>query len=251
MRRSLLILFLTASCLHATSYTFTFCSAGDISLSPCNSDFGLISGGLVGPDYLVRTYAAVPDPVMPTALISAFAEGWQDNPSGSISLFGIAGAGDNMTYESQGPPRAGFIQFDIGLFYAHEAFDGAATATLTDGVHAYGFVGGGGISGPIAPTDCGTQACLYMGRLPFQLGSQFAASASVLAYASTGYGISQSAVDFSLLEADGTTPVPFFATPEPFPGGLQIVGLSLIACALWKRRTASKRKASALRPKQP
>jgi hypothetical protein len=122
---------------------------------------------------------------------------------------------------------------------------------LTDGVNDYSFIGGGGINGPITPIDCAPEDCLYVGRLPFQLGSQFAASASVLAFANTQSGSSQSGVNFSLLEADGTTPVAFFATPEPFPGGLQIVGLSLIGCALWKRRSASKRKASALRPTQP
>jgi hypothetical protein len=250
MRRTLFSLFLAASCLHATSYTFTFCAAGSTTLSPCNSNLALDSGGLVGPDYVVRAYAAVPSPLS-GALISALATGVTDNPSGSISLFGIAGAGDSMTYQSQGPPRAGFIQFDVSLLYPHEDFQGAATAMLTDGVNDYSFIGGGGINGPIAPIDCAPEDCLYVGRLPFQLGSQFAASASVLAFANTQSGSSQSGVNFSLLEADGTTPVAFFATPEPFPGGLQIVGLSLIGCALWKRRSASKRKASALRPTQP
>jgi hypothetical protein len=250
MRRSLLILILTASCLHATSYTFTFCSAGEISLSPCNSNLNLDSGGLVGPNYLVRTYAAVPDPLFATATMSALAIGMLDSSTGAPPLFGIAGAGDTMTYGSQGPPRVGIIQFNVGLYYLHESSTDAATVTFTDGVHSYYFFSNDG--GSIPPTgQCFSEQCLYAGMLPFQLGSQFSASASVLAIASSNFGASQAVLDFSLFEADGTTPVAFFATPEPFPGGLQIVGLSLIGCALWKRRSASKRKSSALGASQP
>lgn len=241
MRRFLLTLAFSAAWLQATTFTYKSCTAGATTLSPCDSDVTLTSGGLVSSQYVVRAYAAAPSPFANGAPVSAYATGLGqlNAPVGSISLSGIAEASDSMTYQSAGPARAGFIQFEIGLTYANEDPSSAA-AMLKGGVDSYSFNGYGG---SVPPVSCFIESCVYVGTLPFELGSPFQITASAMAYANPQEGGSESLLSFSLLEADATTPAEYSAVPEPFTRGVQIVGLGLIACTLWKRQSGPKQNA--------
>src|SRR6202041_1972834 len=95
------------------------------------------------------------------------------------------------------------------LDYLHSDATGTAEIVLADGVHTYDFDGGGGIHGPIAPTQCNPEDCIYSGTLPFDLGSAFEASAAAQASGYSKAVNASAAVTFSLFEADGTTPVSF------------------------------------------
>ncbi len=230
MSRLLFALLLAASYLNASSFTYTSCTAGNFTLSPCDSNVALTSGGLVSPHYVVRAYAAIPSPFEVGYQVSAFAEGLAqlNAPVGSIPLSGIAEAKDDITYESAGPPRLGLIQFQVVLVYSHEE-PSSVSAMITDGLHVYDFSG----SGP----NCRIRSCKYVGTLPFDLGTSFESSASAMALANYQGGGSESDVSFELFEADSTTPVGYFvASPEPAGFGLESLGLGFLVFALCTHR---------------
>ena len=247
MRRLLFALLASAACLHATSFAFTSCTAGTEVLSPCNSDFSLTFGGITGPDYFVRAFAQAPVTLNTSEFqgsdVSTLTAAAAQAPA-SLPVQATAQAGDSVTYYTSGPARPGFIQFSIELDYLHEDFYGASEILLSDGVHQYSFIGGGGINGPIPPTHCFIEDCEYAGTLPFDLGAPFEASASSHSGSSGGPGGANAAAvaTFTLLEANGTTPVPHFVTPEPSAWQLLMIGLATCGAL---RRSARNRARSA------
>ena len=92
MSRLLFALLFAASYLKGWSFTYTSCMAGALTLSPCDSNATLTSGGLVSPQYVVRAYAAIPSPFEAGFQVSAFAEGLAqlNAPIRSIPISGIA-----------------------------------------------------------------------------------------------------------------------------------------------------------------
>ncbi len=129
----------------------------------------------------------------------------------------IATADNSQNFATPGSKRAGFIRFTI------QTDTGNGSEFISDGVHQYSFQQSNGIQQSIGPTT-----------LPFDLGSPFQVSVS----ADAGVGPppqkefingADANVSFSLLEANGTTAVPLFITPEPSTWTLLLLGL----CGAW------------------
>lgn len=223
--------------LHASTMTFSSCTAGTTTDSPCPSDVNLITG-LSGPNYFVAAFAATgPGTGLPgTSVIAEAAAVYTGGaPPPLPALSAGAQASENDTYYTTGPTRLGFIQFDMDSG-ASSSHGGLGDVVLTDGVHSYGPGSGTHVGG------C-AESCHSIGTLPFDLGTEF----QVLESASAGASLTPSSgvpdsvqggfatVTFTLLEADGTTPVPFSVVPEPSSWALSVLGFGL-GCVLWWSR---------------
>jgi hypothetical protein len=182
-------------------------------------------------------FIAAPGDILPSSpggqALSAVAEtGAGEFAPPSIPLSATAHASDSVTYYTTGPSRSGLIQFSVALGYLHDDVPGAANALFSDGVHQYSYSVFGGSSTP--PFHCAIEDCEYEATVPFDLGSAFQVSVSANSAAaaiSSSLGAikgrdAESIVVFRLLESDGTTPVPFSATPEPATWGLLLFGLA-------------------------
>lgn len=232
MRRLLMAMMVASSALYGTSMTLSSCTAGITTLSPCPGNFSLTTG-LSGPNYFVSAIAAASDSTAPPpdALF-----GPPPPVPGGRTLFAIAGvsgsysggpppplpplsahadASASITAVTEGPPRTGFIQFGLDITSTHD--DLGTNISMTDGIHSYG----PGSGAP--PFGCHFVSCFYTATLPFDLGTEFQVSASVMAGGSLspqsgrlGFGQDgDAALSFRLLEPDGKTPVSFFVVPEP------------------------------------
>jgi hypothetical protein len=249
MARSILLLVLATSALHAASTVFSSCTAGSIAISPCSTDSNLITG-LAGPDYFVAAYAAVTE-FSATNLplfggtpdisgghgVSAEADAAAVAlDSSAPPLSATAQASDTVAYASVGVPRSGTIEFDIGLGYLHEDAPGVVGVTITDGTHTYTYTGGGGIFGSTAPIHCGIEDCEYTAALLFLLGTTFQVSIAANAAAAGSSspkgrdGLAQ--VVFNIFDANGA-PVAFAAVPEPSMCGW--LGLAVLSAGWFVR----------------
>ncbi len=142
-----------------------------------------------------------------------------------------AHASDSLELSTSGPSRAGFASFDVVLDYLHQDLVAdAADVLLTDGVHEYDRANSFGGTDPV---NCGQDGCEYKATLPFDLGAGFSVLASGNAVWPGIRGVDGGAtVNFTLLEADGTTPVsltPVSRTPEPSTLGLLLFGFVIWA----------------------
>lgn len=153
---------------------------------------------------------------------------YSSGPSPELSA--IAHAKASNVFYSGGPSRLGFIQFDVEASHLH---GGISNALLTDGTHQYGY----------NSEFCGFEGCQQTETVPFNLGSEFQISTSADVEESLEpspfgdpHGSDDAIVVFRLLEADGTTPVPFSATPEPSSWGLLLFGLAIGMCLMSRRR---------------
>jgi hypothetical protein len=149
-------------------------------------------------------------------------------------LSASANATDTTNYYTTGPSRPGFIEFTLEAFIL-SSHGGVGDVDITDGVHTYN----AGAGAP--PGKCGVEGCsLYTATLPFDLGTGFQISAFAGGSASvtpssptlgSAQGGQASVTSFRLFEANGTTPVPFSAVPEPSNWGLLIISISLCLAA--------------------
>jgi hypothetical protein len=248
MFRFLLAMLFAASALQATSVAFSSCTAGTTTISPCGGDVFTPGFGIVGPDYSAVAGVSASDdsdipglpslsdlflPTIPSGSVmsvGAAAAVSSSGPSPALSATALARA-SNVFY-SAGAPRSGFIQFDVRLDRAH---GGTSNALLSDGTHQYSYDVLG--SGSTPSLFCDIDDCGWTATVPFDLGSEFRVSAfaGVEVSLPTSHGYEDGIVVFRLLESDGTTPVPFSATPEPASWGLLLFGLAG-ACFVSRKR---------------
>jgi hypothetical protein len=235
MRKFLLLLITVATAVRAGSLSSTTCTLDAVTLSdPSHCFIPVIVGDTqVG---LVQADATLTQTISSTsASLQAFTDAAALGvPSGSTSN-AAASASNNTSFATAGSPRSGLLQFDVLLGYLHEDIAGSAAVRISDGVHDYEFIGGGGINGPVPPSHCGIEDCEYIGTLPFDLGAAFqvsiAAKSGPITVCSEGCPNGDSSVTFSLLESDGSTAVRLLATPEPAAGALLIFGLGIVVLA--------------------
>jgi hypothetical protein len=246
VRRVLFALLIASCTLRATSVVFSSCSAGSTTLTPCPGDFTL-TGGLSGPGYIAAAFASANDfnnsPAVPEGGLTVVANAISRASSPTAPLLSsLAYATDSIVYQSTGPERTGFIEFQVTLGYLHQDVDGAATAQFSDGVHQYSYSGGGGVHGSTPPSHCFIEDCEYSATVPFDLGTTFQVSVGAntlhLQGGAQPYN-DEAQVTFSLFEADGTTPVAFTAVPEPSYSGL-ILAVALAGCFVGKRVLAAR-----------
>lgn len=251
MRRLLLAVILTASALYANTFTFTSCSEGTTTLSPCGGSYEAPLGlpnaiaGAAASDSSIIPGNVLDGRLTPIAggqILSAAAEGTVSPSSVPVSESALAEAYD--TYLTSGPPRLGLIQFDVSLGVSHY---GNSHASLSDGTHTYSYEFEPLPQGNTPPvsTQC-FESCGWTATVPFELGVPF----QVIAEADNGTsfpasmgssvsGGSDAIVEFTLFEADGTTPVPFFPVPEPATWALLIAGLGWLGFYFRRRQSWS------------
>lgn len=240
------LLFLSCT-LQATPFVFTTCSAGTTVATPCPIF------GLNGPGYEVMAQATATEgpqtsgiagfPDLPGAQQQSaitHAEAAIEGPV-ILPLSGNAQASDTVMYASFGAVRSGFIQLEVAFDYTRQDIEGAASALFTDGVNEYSYIGGGGIHGSTPPSHCFIDDCEYIATVPFDLGTQFQVSVAGHAGAAAttlgGNGRDGSGqVLFRLLEANGTTVVPFAAVPEPTSGAMLLIAATIGACFARRQR---------------
>lgn len=222
MRRFLLLLVFTSPALYATEFTYTSCTAGPTTLSPCPGDW-LVPGGITGPDFLAQAVASVPFPFRSGDLSAGAAINVYSY--GTVPVSATAIAQDSVTFFTGGPLRPGLVSYEVTMGNAHADFPEEGEAVITDGVHRYSL----GCQNAFELSTC-------TGTLPINLGSEFTASVSVSFEQDAGPGSLESfhaerdvTMSFSLSEA----PV-----PEPSTWGLLILGLGVGAIGLFRRGIA-------------
>jgi len=141
--------------------------------------------------------------------ITATADGGATSPGPDVTWSADASASDIESFATAGPVRPGLV----GLLI--DGFGGLAGASFTTNGASFGI---------------GIGSCC----LPFELGTVFQVSVSAGGGGGGGPANaeeSSASVSFSITEADGITPVPFFTvvTPEPVTWGLLLLGLSASA----------------------
>ncbi len=245
MVRCLMMMLIASSALHASSFAFSSCTAGTTTISPCGGD-ALTPSGLFGPDYVVLSFAGASDdsivpglqlgslPTIPGQMMSAVAVGAVQSSGPNPALHVVAHANASNVFYGGGPSRLGFIQFDVSVSHLHA---GDSDAVLTDGTHEYGF----------DSEFCGFEGCQRTAIVAFDLGSEFQISTSASVEENleptsdpccggSAHGSDDAIVVFRLLEADGTTPVSFSATPEPASWELLLFGLAIGMCLMSRKR---------------
>ena len=243
-----LLAMMTSSALYATSVTFTSCTAGTTTLSPCPGNITLTTG-LYGPNYFVSAFAAT-GPATGQSGFSALAEttaSYTGPPPPPLPpLSAAATASDDVVAFTTGPSRLGLIDLTM-LRGPITSNGGSADVSITDGVHTYFPV-------------CAAVFCTYRATLPFDLGTRFqfmvsAGAGSSVTYSPSGPSGSGSGgladLTFTLLEPDGKTTVPYYVVPEPSTFSLLFLVLAGGAFLLWplpETLRANPRKTSAVRP---
>lgn len=157
-------------------------------------------------------------------VVSAFAQpGATTLPIAEANLVADASASASwsITADTGGPVRDGFIELSAPGFFDSESGTGAYWSQV----------------GPY-DTEFGNSGEL----IPFTLGEPFTvslmATASIEGVADFGGGDTvMDSLSFELFEADGVTPVQFFATPEP--GSLMLVAAGLAFGCLRRRNRLS------------
>jgi len=248
MRRVLLLL-VTSFALHASTFTYSSCTAGTTTETPCLGN-PLLTTGLSGPNYFVSAFAHASD--TPAGNISALAETTGSYvlpclgcPPPPPLLAASAQALVNDTYLTNGPVRPGFIQLSVSITAEHVIF---ADDRISDGPYQYDTCPPG--------SSTGSEGCSGSALLPFELGIPFEMSVAAPVEPSGVLimpgdhgegGIAFVTLTFSLFESDGTTAVGFYPAPEPSTYGLLLCALAV--CVL-RRTTLSSRKKT-FRPFMP
>ena len=246
MLRVLLATLVVSSALQASSFTFSSCTAGTTTISPCGGNV-IIFNGIYGPDYEALGGTGASDssnifgpadlgnlPIIPSGYAMSVGAGAVASSSGpNPELSAIAKASASNVFSSAGPSRLGLIQFDVSVSHLH---GGDSNVAITDGTHQYGY----------DSSFCGFEGCQVTATVPFDLGSAFQISTSAGVEESleptsdpccggSAHGYDDALIVFRLLEADGTTPVPFTTTPEPATWGLLLFGFAA-GCLTYRKR---------------
>jgi hypothetical protein len=218
MHRLLLATFITAFALRADTFTFTSCTSGTTTISPCGGSYSSPAGlpdAMAGasasdnslvPGALPDGQPPIPDGWTMSTGATAVAQG-----SDNLVVSATANASASDTFHSAGPVRSGFIQFNVTLLQLH---GGNSTAVLTDGIHRYSYDALGGGSTP--PFGHCFEGCQWASTVPFNLGVEFQVNtssndtqAAISFPGFVSHGNTSAVVTFRLLEADETTVVPF------------------------------------------
>lgn len=212
MRRSLL-LFLIACSAQASSFsTSATCTFGSVTVSNSNHCllFSINGPGQVSADAGITNspgfYAAVVD----AGAFPAPYQPWSASAQASLSI----------TFTTAGPVRPGFAGLVIG------GFGGFPIATVTQGSTVFGI----GTDGPMYGFELGLPFTLYL-----SVNESWGGPAGTY----SGGSSSATAEIGPLLEADGTTQVPFFEIVIPEPRSLRLLLAALVpaaCCALLRRR---------------
>jgi hypothetical protein len=240
MFRLLLFLALPALILEGDTFTFSSCNSGATVLSPCGTY--LLTGGFqdAGAGASASDNSIIPggflNPALPAIsgalTMSTGAAAFASQPGSAAAQ---ADAYD--TFETAGPVRSGFIEFDITLDQFH---GGDTTITLTDGINTYSYEAAFAVgSTPPFAGACGIESCSWNAKVPFNLGTDFKVTVQSEASAlpsfpgSVVHGASDGTVEFALFEnlpgTLGRIPVPFSIVPEPSTSKLLLLGFG--ACA--------------------
>jgi hypothetical protein len=209
--RFALLAILASSALHATSFASATCQLGTIIQTGSRCSIPFDTDGIVSADAEVNENITS---TSATILLSADAGAV---PTPDVTWYAAGSASDSLTFATAGPQRPGFISL---LGNAVGEHGGDASADITENQMHY---------------------CCSVPMLPFELGSVFQVSLS--ANAAPGGcefdGCTQAVaeVQFSLTEADGTTPVPFFTLVTPEPASWRFLLFGLTACAVFYVRT--------------
>jgi hypothetical protein len=157
-------------------------------------------------------------------------------PPGDYAWSATAQATASGDFYTVGPSRTGFIQFDIE--FSEQFDDYGFGALISDATNTYAFYPVN--AGPVAPI-CNAGNCEFRGTLPLLLGT-----ADTFHVALTGIALANHAcrastcpggdasLSFSVLEADGITPVVFSAVPEPKSYLLLCLGLTGGVAGAWR-----------------
>ena len=248
MHRLFLVTFITTFALHANTFTSTTCTSGTTTISPCGGDY-VFPGGL--PNAMAGASASdtglapgtLPDGQPPITGGWTMSTGAAANVQGSDTVVATAEAHADAfdTFLSSGPSRVGFIQFNVTLGQLH---GGDSTVVLTDGVNNYSYEATFA-EGSTPPFGRCFEGCQWASTVPFDLGVPFQVNASSNDFESSLYnaethiahGNTDAVVTFRLLEANGTTPVPFSVIPEPSTWGMLFLGLAAYGRLAWVRRS--------------
>lgn len=214
MRKFIFLMLGGVCAIRATSFSSATCTLGSTiirSATTCSIPFVLPDGtsGSIEADAMV----------LPGSSVSADAG---IGPPGILAVPFTWSASGSASYDetdsTAGPRRPGVIGF-FSLLAAFGEHGGSGSAAI----------------GPYGTGPCNLPVCTFGGPelFPFELGTPFTISLSASAAGPCGPdGCPEGGASipgFFLLEADGTTPVPFFVVPEPSTLGLLL--LSLAACA--------------------
>jgi hypothetical protein len=225
MLRFVFLMLAAACALRAVSFSTATCTLGTttiISTSNCSIPFVNPDGtsGFIEADASVSLQGS-------SGTVGADAGAGPPGVTPPSSWDASASAGDTETFTTPGPPRMGLIS----ILLESSGEEGGEGSVSVDGF------------------GCGgTGFCNFgMPDLPFELGVPFtislSASASGACGAPPGCPQGGASYDFTLSEADGTTPVSLIsiATPEPSTFGLPLLSLIAWAAALRSRPRCSLR----------
>jgi hypothetical protein len=244
MFRLFLATFIAAFALQADTFTSTSCTVGTTTF-PCAG----IYPGSAGPENAMAGAGASDNSVFGGSLPSPLPpfsgqEMWAGANAAASTLpttpvSAQAHASAFNTFGSAGSARVGLIEFDVLTNHSHA---GDATVTLTDGTHTYGYQATF-CDGSTPPIIQNFTTCGWHSIVPLDLGAEFQVTVSADITVSfpasstpTGSGGGDDAsVLFRLLEAHGTTVVPFSVIPEPSACLLVLLGLG--ACARLAQRS--------------
>lgn len=245
MYRLLLLALLSVFALNADIFTSTTCTSGSTIISPCGGSY-LVPGGL--PNAMAGASAsdtgvvdgALPDGQPPITGGWTMSTGAAASVQGSATVIAQAQAHASAfdTFLASGPSRPGFIQFNVTMGQLH---GGDSTVVLTDGTNTYSYEAEFG-AGSTPPFGTCFEGCQWASTVPFELGVPFQVTASsndsessLDTSTSIAHGNTDAIVTFRLLEADGTTPVPFSVIPEPSAWALSLAGFVALGFCLRSR----------------
>lgn len=246
MLRSVLLVFLISLAAYADTSTYTSCTAGTTTVSPCGGSYEFPGGltnqaqaGAAASDSSIIQGAAMGLPPINGQTLSVGATAVVYGEADAVSATAQASA--NGTYATSGAARSGFIEFDVSLSQIH---GGDSTAVLSDGTHVYSYDALSGGSTP--PSGTCFEGCNWTGLEPFTLGVPFSVSTSAavtetLVANSSGvaHGNTDGIVEFELFEADGATPVSL-ATDVPEPAAISMLILASVLLVVSVRGTRTK-----------
>ena len=234
MHRLFLAAFITAFALHADTFTFTSCTQGTTTFSPCPPGSGTTANASDNSFFGGGNPIPGGQPMWAGTAVSVVS-------SDMFAVSATAQASAFNTFDSAGAARQGFIQFEV---FTDRNHGGNSTVVLTDGVHTYSY--GAFECAGSTPLTRGNPDfdCVWDSTQPFDLGSEFHVTVSSNDAASLPAGSSQggagsgsdASVSFRLLDADGTTAVPLSIIPEPSTWTLLLLGLSACGRVAWSRR---------------